>query len=46
VYNCASDPELHPIQNPARMNWQPIVKVVHYQVKRDEVLDTSKGEDK
>jgi len=46
VYNCASDPELYPIQNPARMNWEPIVKVVHYQVKRDEVLDTSKGKDK
>ena len=42
VYNCASSPELHPIQNPARMNWQPIVKVVHYQVNVKEVLDTSK----
>jgi hypothetical protein len=44
VYNCASTPEVHPIRNPARMNWQPIIKVVHYQAKREEVLRTSQGE--
>lgn len=43
VYNCASTPELHPIQNPAKMGWTPIVKVVHYQVGAKEVLSTSEG---
>jgi len=42
VYNCKTKPELHPIQNPARMSWAPIIKVVHYRVGAKEVLDISK----
>lgn len=38
VYNCASTPEVHTIQDPARLNWVPIVKVEHYQVKADIIL--------
>lgn len=30
VYNCKSTPEVHPICNPAKLNWKPIVKVDHY----------------
>ena len=32
VFNCAGTPELHTIQNPARLGWQPITKVEHYQL--------------
>jgi hypothetical protein len=33
VYNCGSEPELHTVQNPARLDWQPVTKVEHYKVK-------------
>ncbi|MCP2729632.1 DUF3883 domain-containing protein [Limnofasciculus baicalensis] len=30
VFNCASSPEVHPIQNPVQLNWQPLVKIEYY----------------
>ena len=38
VYNCGSTPELHPIQDPARLGWEPIMRVEHYQVTPGEIL--------
>ena len=38
VFNCASDPEVHVIQDPARMGWKPVVKVEHYHVGANEIL--------
>jgi hypothetical protein len=32
VYNCASSPELFPIQNPAELGWKPVMAVDHYQL--------------
>ncbi|MGA7938130.1 MAG: helicase-related protein, partial [Kovacikia sp.] len=32
VFNCASQPEVHLVQDPAQLNWEPIVKVEHYRV--------------
>jgi len=32
VSNCAVEPELHIIQDPARLGWKPVVKVEHYSV--------------
>lgn len=32
VYNCATKPEAHRVQNPARLDWEPIVKVEHYHI--------------
>jgi hypothetical protein len=32
VFNCTGPPELHTIQDPARLGWQPVVTVEHYQV--------------
>ena len=32
VFNCAGTPQLHAIQDPARLGWQPIVMVEHYQL--------------
>jgi superfamily II DNA or RNA helicase len=45
VFNCGSTPELHRVQDPVRLGWQPVVSVEHYvagpaelvaQEKRDE----------
>lgn len=41
VYNCASKPELHIIKDPALLGWQPIVKVEHYQLKSDVIINLS-----
>ena len=30
VFNCGSKPELHAVQDPARLGWEPIVKIDHY----------------
>ncbi len=37
VYHCATRPEVHPIQNPARLGWQPIVKIEHYHIGADKI---------
>ena len=41
VFNCAAKPELHVIQDPARMGWKPIVKVEHYSVGPKSVLEAA-----
>ncbi|MCP4397709.1 MAG: DUF3883 domain-containing protein [bacterium] len=38
VFNCATTPKIHIIQNPAKLGWKPIVKVEHYQVGAREIL--------
>lgn len=38
VYNCASEPKMHKVQDPARLNWQPLVKIEHYHVKSQEII--------
>lgn len=38
VFNCASTPELHLIQDPARLGWKPIVQIDHYHVGADVIL--------
>ncbi len=45
VFNCASQPEVHLVQDPARLGWKPIVKVEHYHVGATEILkaQTSDG---
>lgn len=32
AFNCASTPQLHTIQNPAQLGWQPVIAVEHYQI--------------
>lgn len=39
VYNCASTPELHMVQDPARLGWQPIVQVEHYRLDAASILE-------
>lgn len=30
VFNCAGTPELHPVQDPARLGWKPVVRVEQF----------------
>lgn len=39
VYNCASTPELHTVQDPARLGWELIVKVEHYQITSEKIIE-------
>lgn len=41
VYNCASQPELHIIKDPAQLGWLPIVKVEHYQLKSEVIIKSA-----
>jgi len=45
VFNCyayrqvgATEPELHVIQDPARLGWKPVVKVEHYHLGAEKIL--------
>jgi superfamily II DNA or RNA helicase len=38
VFNCATKPEAHAVQDPVRLGWKPIVKVEHYHVGPDEIV--------
>ena len=38
VFNCASSPEVHTIQDPVKLDWQPYVKIEHYQLKAEDLL--------
>jgi len=38
VYNCATKPEVHVIQDPIRVGWEPILKVAHYHANAARIL--------
>ena len=38
VFNCGTTPELHLIQDPVRLGWQPVVQVAHYHITPDRIL--------
>ncbi len=38
AFNCGTKPELHLIQDPARLGWQPVVQVAHYHLGPDAIL--------
>ena len=42
VFNCAGTPELHTVQNPARLGWQPVMSVEHYQVSAAAVIGATR----
>jgi hypothetical protein len=46
VFNCASTPEVHPIQDPARLGWEPIVTIEHYHVGAEVILTAEDAEDR
>jgi hypothetical protein len=41
VYNCSSKPEIHLIQDPSRLGWEPLVTIEHYHVGADRILGAS-----
>jgi len=43
VFNCGGTPELHTVQNPARLGWQPVMAVEHYQVSATAVIGATKS---
>jgi hypothetical protein len=42
VYNCGTKPQLHIIQEPSRLQWEPLVKIEHYHIGADQILGTAK----
>jgi hypothetical protein len=38
VFKCGSKPELHSVQDPARLGWEPIVKIDHYHTSAEAIL--------
>jgi hypothetical protein len=38
VFNCDSRPELHPIEDPVRLGWKPIVTIDHYLVSSKDLI--------
>jgi len=42
VYNCASTPQIHMIRDPARLGWEPLVRVEHYHIEANAILEASK----
>ena len=43
VFNCGSTPELHAVQDPARLSWTPVMAVEHYQLAPAEVMRSEKA---
>lgn len=42
VFNCAANPEVHPINDPVKLGWEPIVKIEHYHVSASKILNADK----
>ncbi len=38
VFNCDSSPEVHTIQDPVRLGWEPLIKIEHYHVGSEKIL--------
>jgi len=43
IFNCASRPEVRPVQDPSRLGWQPIVKIEHYHVGAQVIITASRN---
>ncbi|OPX83423.1 MAG: ATP-dependent helicase HepA [Methanosaeta sp. PtaB.Bin005] len=42
VFNCASKPEIHTVQDPASLGWKPLVKIEHYSLESKTILDMTR----
>jgi hypothetical protein len=38
VFQCGSTPEIHSVQDPIRLGWQPVATIQHYQVGSDAIF--------
>jgi hypothetical protein len=43
VFECAGTPALNAIQDPAKLGWEPVVKVEHYHVPAKVILEAARG---
>jgi len=43
VFDCATNPSLNAVQNPAKLGWQPVVRVEHYHVPATTILEAAGG---
>ena len=43
VFNCATTPEVNVVNDPARLGWQPIIKVEHYHVGAAEIIKAAEA---
>ena len=41
VFDCATEPNLKLIQNPAKLGWEAVVKIEHYHVSAKAILDAA-----
>ena len=42
VYDCGTNPKVNVIQNPARLGWEPLVKIEHYYIGAEKILEAVK----
>jgi SNF2 family DNA or RNA helicase len=42
VFSCGSKPELHVVQDPIRLGWEPLIKIEHYHVGAGDILKAAK----
>jgi hypothetical protein len=42
VFNCASKSEIHTVQDPASLGWKPLVKIEHYYLESETILNISR----
>jgi superfamily II DNA or RNA helicase len=42
VFNCVANPEVHPINDPVKLGWEPLVKIEHYHVPASKILNAEK----
>lgn len=40
VFSCAAQPEIHTVQDPARLGWEPVTKVEHYRITGAKILQS------
>jgi superfamily II DNA or RNA helicase len=38
VFNCATAPKVHLVQDPARLGWEPVVQIEHYHVGAEQII--------
>lgn len=44
VFNCGGTPQLHAVQDPARLGWQPVMAVEHYQITSQTITQNASSE--
>ena len=44
VFDCATDPKVHVINDPVKLGWEPLVKIEHYHVGADETVSKAESD--